>query len=106
MTLAVNILAYLRDHSEAHPVVGHQSPAVRKVWMFATVGGTVEYQTLSLKETVEFSGPWDFPLVMLGSLLSVETYWLVDLGLYCLKRASPFVLAAANYLKRTETDRE
>jgi len=43
--------------------------------------------------------------VMLGSLLNVETYWLVDLGLYCLKRASPFVLAAADYLKRTETDR-
>lgn len=54
MTQVGNILAYLKDHSEAHPVVGHQSRAVRKVWMFATVGGTVGYQTLSLKETVEF----------------------------------------------------
>ena len=54
MILAVNILACLGDHSEVLPVVGHQGLAVRKVWTFATVGGTVECQTLSLRETVGF----------------------------------------------------
>jgi len=54
MILAVNILAYLTAHSVAHLVIGHQSRAVRRVWMFATVGGTAEYQTLSLTGTVEF----------------------------------------------------
>jgi len=37
-----------------HPGTDHQVLALRKVWMTATVGGTVEYQTLSLMEIVEF----------------------------------------------------
>jgi len=52
--LAVNILEYWRVHSEDHPGTDHLVQALRKVWMIATVGGTVEFQTLSLMEIVEF----------------------------------------------------
>jgi len=54
MILAVHILACLEVHSEDHLVSGHLGLAVRKVWTFATAGGTMVCQTLSLKETVGF----------------------------------------------------
>jgi len=52
--LVVNILAYLLVHFGDQQMVVHQDWALKKVWNFATVGGTVESQSLSLMETVEF----------------------------------------------------